>query len=128
MQHKITKALHSSPVGGHFGFLVTYRRIRNLFAWSNMKSMIKQFVAHYTICQQAKPERVKYPGLLQPLPVPDYAWQVVTMDFIEGLPKSQLFDCILVVVDKFFKYAHFIPLKHPFTALHVATAFSRLCV
>jgi transposase InsO family protein len=75
------------------------------------------------IYQQAKSERVKYPGLLQPLPVPAHAWQVVSIDFIEGLPKSKGCDCILVVVDKFFKYAHFIPLDHPFTALQVAKVY-----
>jgi hypothetical protein len=37
------------------------------------------------------------------------AWEVVTMDFIDGLPKSAGSDCILVVVDKFTLYGHFIP-------------------
>ena len=45
------------------------------------------------------------------------------MDFIEDLPISGTQSCILVVVDTFSKYAHFIPLSHPFTALTVATAF-----
>jgi hypothetical protein len=45
------------------------------------------------------------------------------MDFIEGLPKSKKYDSILVVVDKFTKYAHFVPLSHPFTALQVAQVF-----
>ena len=85
--------------------------------------MIKSFVAQCTTYQQAKPERVSYLGLLQPLPIPDYAWHVVTLDFIEGLPSSQHFNCIPVVVDKFSKYAHFIPMKHPFTAFQVALAF-----
>lgn len=109
MQHQLITALHSSPVGGHSGFPVTYQRIKALFAWPGMKKMIHQWVQDCTICQQAKPDCAKYPGLLQPLPIPDVAWQVVTLDFIEGLPKSKSYNCILVVVDKFSRYAHFVP-------------------
>lgn len=61
--------------------------------------------------------------MLQPLPVPEQSWQVVSLDFIEGLPRFSNFNCILVVVDKFSKYAHFVALAHPFTALEVADAY-----
>ncbi|CAO2144897.1 unnamed protein product [Urochloa humidicola] len=76
IQLKICQALHSSPVGGHSGFQATYVKIKQLFAWPKMKQRIKEFVQQCTVCQQAKYERVKYPGLLQSLPVPDYAWQI----------------------------------------------------
>jgi len=66
---------------------------------------------------------VAYLGLLAPLPIPDHAWHIVTLDFIEGLPKFAGYNCILVVVDKFSKYDHFVPLSHPFTALQVAVAY-----
>lgn len=85
--------------------------------------MIHSLLTQCQVCLQAKPDRAKYPGLLQPFPVPEGAWQVVSLDFIEGLPKSHGFNCILVVVDKFSKYAHFIPLSHPFTAASVAQEF-----
>lgn len=61
--------------------------------------------------------------MLQPLPVPETAWQIISLDFIEGLPKSINADTILVVVDMFSKYAHFVPLLHPFSALKVAQLF-----
>lgn len=64
-----------------------------------------------------------YLGLLAPLPIPDGAWQIVTLDFIEGLPKFAGYNCILVVVDKFSKYSYFLALSHPFTAFHVAQLF-----
>jgi hypothetical protein len=74
LQLKIISELHSSLVGGHSGFPVTYRRIKQLFAWQGMKKMIKQELQKCQICLQEKPDRAKYPGLLQPLPVPSGAW------------------------------------------------------
>jgi hypothetical protein len=85
-----------------------------------MQATIKEFVSACSVCQQVKTQRIPYPGLLQPLPVPDKAWSVVTMDFIEGLPPSAGYSCILVVVDKFSKYSHLLKLKHPFFAIQVA--------
>jgi hypothetical protein len=46
------------------------------------------------------------------LPIPEWKWEVVTMDFITGLPrKNKQHDSIMVVVDKLTKVAHFIPLN-----------------
>jgi len=55
--------------------------------------------------------------------VPEGVWRDVSMDFIEGLPKSDGCNVILVVVDRLTKYAHFIPVKYPYTASTIAQAF-----
>ena len=47
------------------------------------------------------------------------------MDFIDGLPPSQGHTVIMVVVDRLTKYAHFVPLKHPYTTVSVSKAFVR---
>jgi hypothetical protein len=88
-----------------------------------MKTSVKEFVQSCITCQQSKHDRSKSPGLLQPLPVPDSAWQVILLDFTEGLLYSSKFNYILVVIDLFTKYGHFVPLRQPFTAQVVAKAF-----
>jgi hypothetical protein len=123
LQLKIIEALHNSPVGGHSGIPVTVRKLKQYFSWKGMKQMVHSYVAACQICQQAKPDRARYPGLLQPLPVPESAWVVISTDFVEGLPKSGTIDVILVVVDKLSKYSHFIAFAHPFTAALVAKLF-----
>ena len=85
-----------------------------------MRQQVEDFVKQCGICQQAKHEHCHVPGLLQPLPIPAGAWQDISLDFIEGLPLSIGANVILVIVDRFTKYAHFLSLKHPFTAHQVA--------
>lgn len=120
---EILQAMHSSSIGDHSGFHASYHRVKHLFSWPGLKKHVRQFVAQCSICQQAKSECVAYPGLLETLKTPRKAWQVITMDFINGLPNSSSFDCIMVIVDKFSRYSHFFPLKHPFTTFSVAMAY-----
>ncbi|WVZ85793.1 hypothetical protein U9M48_032667 [Paspalum notatum var. saurae] len=103
LKTKIIAAMHSSPVGGHSGFKATYYRIKKLFGWKGLRADVDEYVKQCQICQHAKHELIHPPGVLHPLPVPTGAWTDVTMDFIEGLPTSESFNAILVVVDRFTK-------------------------
>lgn len=122
-KEQVLQAVHSSPLGGHSGIHATYDRLKKLFAWLGMKKDVCQLISKCTVCKQAEKEHVRSPGLLEPLPIPPHPWHTISTDFLEGLPNSNGFSCIMVVVDKLTRYAHFIPLAHPFTALQVATAY-----
>ena len=91
----------------------TVRRIEVVVFWNGMKKATRAFVVECSTCQKYKPSLSTYPGLFQPLPILDRVWSDVSIDFIEGLPKSEGKDVIMVVVDRLSKYAHFFTFTHP---------------
>jgi hypothetical protein len=120
---RFAEKLHTSTLGGHSGERETYQRIKLYFYWPKMKQHVTAFVKNCAVYQKNKSENVSYPGLLQPLPLSDMVWTHISMHFIEGLPKKNNKDVILVVVDRLSKYAHFIPLSHPYTTVEIAQLF-----
>ncbi|KAD4385961.1 hypothetical protein E3N88_26130 [Mikania micrantha] len=120
LRNKILHESHNTPITGHGGFLKTFKRVSAQFFWLHLKQDVQLFVQNCLTCQQTKYETMPPAGLLQPLPIPDRIWEDVSLDFIDGLPSFHRFDTILVVVDRLSKYAHFLPLTHPFTAKDVA--------
>jgi hypothetical protein len=114
---------HATAIGGHSGYLRTYKKLSGVVYWAGMRKKIKEFVEACEVCQQNKYQTLRPGGLLQPLPIPKQIWTDISMDFIGGLPKVQGTDTIMVVVDRLTKYAHFLPVKHPYTAKDIATLF-----
>uniref|UniRef100_A0A8R7V9Y7 Integrase catalytic domain-containing protein n=1 Tax=Triticum urartu TaxID=4572 RepID=A0A8R7V9Y7_TRIUA len=112
----ILKTFHASELGAHSGERATYQRVKLVFHWQGLKQDVITFVKECPVCQLNKAEHSPYPGLLKPLPVPDFAWAHISMDFVEGLPLSEN--------KRFTKYPHFIAMKHPITVQSVARAFS----
>lgn len=108
---------------GISGMDATIWRLQSLFHWKSLISDVRIFINQCDICQRHKYDVAASPGYLQPLPIPEGVWTDIYLDFIEGLPKSQGKDVILVVVDRLSKYAHFLSLQHPYTAQSVAKSF-----
>ena len=125
--HKIRETLlfeaHNTRVGGHFGVLCTYKRLAQQFYWPSMFHSVQEYVGKCETCQRTESSTLKPAGLLQPLSIPCQVWDDITLDFIEGLSCSQGKNTILVVVDRLSKFAHFMPLAHPFSAKTVVERF-----
>jgi hypothetical protein len=64
IQQRLVEAMHSSLLGGNFGIPATYSCIKHYFSWPGMKSSVTIFVQACAVCQKAKPDRARYPGLL----------------------------------------------------------------
>lgn len=114
---------HGNVVGGHSGVQKTYQRLAREVFWPGMKNDVAKRVSECDVCQHQKYSTLALGGLLQPLELPTTVWSEVTMDFIDGLPRSEGHTIIFVVVDRLSNYAHFIPLKHPYTTPIVASIF-----
>eukprot|EP00253_Pinus_taeda_P022056 PITA_22056 len=89
-----------------------------------MKKDVASYLARCLECQQIKAEHQHPACLLQPLPIPEWKWETISMDFVIGLPKSKKNnDSIMVVVDKLSKSAHFIPVQSTYRAVEVTHVF-----
>lgn len=110
---------------GHSGAFRTYRRMATNLYWPGMMRPVTAMVAACDVCQRNKYETKSLAGLLTQLSILDRVWMDVSMDLFSGLPRSEGFDCIFVVVDRLSKYCHFMCLRHPYTAKPVAGVFVR---
>jgi hypothetical protein len=74
-----------------------------------MKHETAHYVAECDTCRRFKADHMRPTGLLQPLHIPDWKWEDISMDFIVGLPLStHKSDSIWVIIDWFTKFANFI--------------------
>ena len=77
-----------------------------------MKKDIVEYVSKYLNCQQVKVEHQVPSGLLNPISIPQWKWDNITMDFVFGFPLTQKkHDSVWVIVDKLTKFAHFLPVR-----------------
>ncbi|KAK2443611.1 hypothetical protein QL285_014700 [Trifolium repens] len=124
LKRLILEEAHKSGFSIHPGSTKMYHDLKENYWWPNMKAEIAEFVSRCIVCQQVKIEHQKPGGPLQPLDIPEWKWEHITMDFVGGLPRNQQGqDSIWVIVDRLTKSAHFIPVKSTYKAPQYAAIF-----
>jgi hypothetical protein len=122
----IMDELHKRPYSGHPKYHKMITTTRKQFYWSGLKKHIADYLARFLECQQVKVEHQHPIGFLQPLPILEWKWETISMDFITVLPKStKKNDAIMVVVDKLSKFAHFVHVKSTCKAIDIANIFMK---
>ncbi|KAH7465047.1 hypothetical protein FOMA001_g16877 [Fusarium oxysporum f. sp. matthiolae] len=107
----LLKASHEHPIAGHPGRARTYDLLSRDYYWPGMLSYVERWVKNCHTCRRANPARDARQGVLKPLPVPERAWQHISMDFITHLPPSEGHDAILIIACRLTKMRHIIACK-----------------
>lgn len=116
LRRKILDEAHESQFSIHPGSNKMYQDLKKKFWWTRMKREIARYVAVCDVCQRVKAEYLKPAGTLQPLPIPSWNWENISMDFITGLPRTlHGYNSIWVIVDRLTKSSHFLPVKDRYT-------------
>ncbi|SAM05196.1 hypothetical protein [Absidia glauca] len=120
---RIMEHHHDSPMAGHYGRAKTMDLVSRNYFFPGMRKYINRYIANCPTCIRGKPSRQAPAGHLRSLDIPDKPWSSISMDFIVGLPVSNGYDCIWVVVDRFTKMSHFVPCNDTITAEGLASLF-----
>jgi hypothetical protein len=100
LKKKILDEAHTSRYSIHPGSIKMYYDLRLQFWWIRMKCEIARYVSECDTCRKVKADYIKHGGLLQPLSIPDWKWEDISMDFIVGLPLiASNFGSIWVILD-----------------------------
>jgi hypothetical protein len=115
---------HDPAYSIHLECTKMYHDLKNRYWWYGMKRDVVEYIALCDNWQRVKAERQRPAGLLQPLKIPQWKWEEISMDFVVGLPTTQpSYDSIWVIVDQFSKVAHFILVKTTYKGAKLAELY-----
>ena len=115
LRRAIMEEAHCLAYAMHPGSTKMYRTIKKNYWWPGMKKNVVEYVSKCLVCQQVKAENQKPPETLQPLPILEWKWEHITMDFVFGLPCTQTsHNAIWVIVDRLTKSTHFLAIHNTF--------------
>ncbi|QRW24758.1 Retrotransposable element Tf2 protein [Rhizoctonia solani] len=122
LKEQLLREFHNLPLAGHPGQQRTLELLSCNYWWQGMKSSAKECVECCPVCQAN--QRAHAPVIsLKPLEVLPFPFHTILYNFITGFPKSQGHNAILVVIDSFSKFGHFIPTSKKVTAKGLADLF-----
>ncbi|KAG7548022.1 Reverse transcriptase domain [Arabidopsis suecica] len=124
LKDEILREAHQSRFSIHPGLHKMYHDLKRYYHWVGMKKDVARWVARCPTCQLVKAESQVPSGLIQSLPMPEWKWDHVTMDFVTGLPRSPAkHDAVWVVVDRLTKSAHFVAVSETDGAERIAAKY-----
>ena len=122
----VLKEMQNVTYARNSGYKKTIAIERKQNYWPRIKNDVAEYIARCMESHKIKVEHRNPIGLLHPLPILEWKWDVVTINFITKLPKIRLKnDAIMVVVDKFTKDAHFIPVKTTHNIVNIAYIYMK---
>jgi len=117
---------HKSRLSIHPCMTKMYKNLKATILWTSMKTDVADYVASCLVCQKEKIEHQRSGGTLEPLDIPQWKWDNISMDFVTHLPRSvREHDSIWVIVDRLTKCAHFLPINQKMSLDKLAELYVR---
>ena len=110
-------------LAGHFGQNKTLELVHGGYSWPSLRADVQQFCKSCVTCMWSKPQHHISYGSLKQLPIPEWPWNSISMDFIKKLPLSSGFNTILIIVNRLTKQVIFIPAHDTITSVDLARLF-----
>lgn len=112
MKFFVMSEMHIVPYIGHPGYQKTILVARKQYFWLGMKKEVANYIAKFLEFQKAKVEHRHPMRLLQPIPIPKWKREIISIFFITTMPRTvKQHDSIKVMVDKLTQVCHLIPMK-----------------
>ena len=120
---RILKSCYNHSAAGHPSCAATYELVCRNYWWLKMYQTVAQFIWNCNTCTCIKPACHAPYGLLKTLEVPVWQWSSVSLDLITGLPMSNGFNALLIVVDRLSKVPYYIKTTADVNSKQVAQLF-----
>ena len=123
LHHHISALCHDFKIAGHPGRWKTLELVSRNYWWPQMSRYIGKHVSTCDMCLHTKVSCQPPARELNPLPIPDAPWDMISVDFIVELPESKEKDAIMIVVNSVTKHGHFVDMVTTLSAAGTARLY-----